>query len=368
MRLLVITKRFSLGKDMLSERYGRVRELPLALARLGHEVRGVCLSYESQKEEEIWDKGEEEVSVCWHSFSTGRSLPLGFLRYLYKCRQILREFAPDAVYAMSDTLYGIAGLFLHRVTGCPFVFELHDNFETYPSYRIPGVPLFYRLALKHSAAVTTITEELAAMVRERYRPKGEVVSIGTGIPNELFHSIPKAEARAALGLPKDARLFGTAGLLSSERGIRCLIEAHKVLEASGTPCRLVLAGRFTDLERDVPDRVIYLGELKHEQIPYFINALDVNVISMRDDQFARYCFPMKAYEIFACRSSFVCARVGAMGKLLADSPGLLYEADDVQDLVDKVRGQLESPIIYDGPVETWEEIAKKISRILERLS
>jgi teichuronic acid biosynthesis glycosyltransferase TuaC len=40
MKILVLTKRQYMGKDLLDDRFGRFRELPLELARLGHEVIG----------------------------------------------------------------------------------------------------------------------------------------------------------------------------------------------------------------------------------------------------------------------------------------------------------------------------------------
>jgi hypothetical protein len=45
MKILVLNKRQYMGKDLLDDRFGRFWELPLELARLGHEVRGLALSY-----------------------------------------------------------------------------------------------------------------------------------------------------------------------------------------------------------------------------------------------------------------------------------------------------------------------------------
>ena len=50
MRILVLTKRQYMGKDLLDDRFGRFRELPLELARLGHQVHGLCLSYRARNE------------------------------------------------------------------------------------------------------------------------------------------------------------------------------------------------------------------------------------------------------------------------------------------------------------------------------
>jgi hypothetical protein len=47
MRILVLSKRQYMNKDLIDDRYGRFRELPLALAGLGHKVTGICLSYQT---------------------------------------------------------------------------------------------------------------------------------------------------------------------------------------------------------------------------------------------------------------------------------------------------------------------------------
>ena len=50
MRILVLTKRQYMGMDLLDDRFGRFRELPLELARLGHQVHGLCLSYRARND------------------------------------------------------------------------------------------------------------------------------------------------------------------------------------------------------------------------------------------------------------------------------------------------------------------------------
>src|SRR4030095_17117421 len=55
MKILVLTKRQYMGKDLLDDRFGRFRELPLELARLDHQVHGLCLSYRARNEAQVID-------------------------------------------------------------------------------------------------------------------------------------------------------------------------------------------------------------------------------------------------------------------------------------------------------------------------
>ena len=52
-RITVLTKRQYMHKDLIDDKFGRFREIPLALSQKGHEVFGICLSYVSKKEKRI---------------------------------------------------------------------------------------------------------------------------------------------------------------------------------------------------------------------------------------------------------------------------------------------------------------------------
>ena len=57
-----------MGKDLLDDRFGRFRELPLELARLGHEVQGISLSYRPRSVGAIVDSAaSRDGQVLWHS-------------------------------------------------------------------------------------------------------------------------------------------------------------------------------------------------------------------------------------------------------------------------------------------------------------
>lgn len=145
-------------------------------------------------------------------------------------------------------------------------------------------------------------------------------------------------------------LIGMAGALDASRGIACLYRAYEQLRAGHDDLHLVLAGSREGAEA-LPDApgVIHLGELAHERVADLFSALDVAVICMRDTPFGRYAFPQKAYEIIACRTPVVAARVGALTSLLAAQDHSLYAADDVASLRACLQAQLATPEV--SPIE-----------------
>ena len=63
MKILVLTKRQYSGYDLLNHRFGRLRELPLELAGLGHVVMGIALSYRRRDEQTIKTATRREKSM-----------------------------------------------------------------------------------------------------------------------------------------------------------------------------------------------------------------------------------------------------------------------------------------------------------------
>jgi hypothetical protein len=110
--------------------------------------------------------------------------------------------------------------------------------------------------------------------------------------------------------------------------------------------------------------VIHLGELPHATIPDFFCALDVAVICMRDTAFGRYAFPQKAYEIIACHTPVVAARVGALEHLLATQANSLYEVGDSDSLRRCLSAQLAAPTPSLARPPDWAAQAVHLESVL----
>jgi len=75
LQILVLTKRQYMHKDLIDDRFGRFREIPLALAQMRHQVKGLCLSY--QEKNEGWLK---DGPVLWKSINAGALKIVGLIR------------------------------------------------------------------------------------------------------------------------------------------------------------------------------------------------------------------------------------------------------------------------------------------------
>ena len=358
MNILILTKRQYTNKDLLDDRFGRLRELPLELALKKHRVHGLCLSYIKKKEGKIRDG-----QVTWESLNAGTLKIPGLIRFTYRAFQLAQQ--ADAIWACSDSFYGIIGCMLGRRFGIPVVFDLYDNFEYFLMARLPLVRQLYRRAIRKSAAVTCVSNPLARLVRS-YGRKDRVFVLENAVRNDLFMPMDKLDCRKALGFPRDALLAGTAGALESNRGISSLLEAFDILKSKHPNLDLVLAGpRSMHIPRN--HRIYDLGILPLDKVPLVLNALDVAIICNKENDFGRYCFPQKAVEIMACNVPLIAARVGSMGERFADHPEWLFTPDDPGDLARVLENRLTNPEVEYGGVPEWSEAGKNLESVFIEL-
>lgn len=368
MNVLVLSKRQYTGKDLLDDRYGRLREIPLALAARGHRVQGVCLSYRRRDEGQRADT-VGDASVDWHSFNARRLVPLLPGNYWRMLDSIARHLQPDVVWACSDAFHIVAGRHLARRLGVPLAVDLYDNFESFAATRLPGVRLAFRTAVREAALVTCVSRPLAELVRVTPGCRGRIAVIENATDPLLFRVREQAACRAALGLPQDALLIGTAGALSASRDIGLLFDAFARLADEQPRLHLVLAGpRDAGLALPSGAHVHDLGQLPLERVALLFAALDVAVVCNRDSAFGRYCFPQKLQEILACGVPVVAAAVGAVEDVLRGEPRSLYAPGDLAGLVTALRGQLANPAACAVAVPSWRDMAARLDELLAGLS
>lgn len=352
-----------MGKDLLDDRFGRFRELPLELVRLGHEVQGIALSYSRRAEGTFTDTDDSSgSSVTWTSFN----LMNGFLpqveRYARRALQMSREFCPDVIWACSDAYHAIFGSWLARHVKSKCVIDLYDNFEAFKASQFPGVLPLFRRAVKTADGVTTFSRRLANHVARNYMRSKPMSVIENGARPDLFYPRERTECRKQLGLPQDAKIIGTAGALDSSRGIEALFEAFERLSTEFKDIHLALAGA-RDNRQTIPagPRIHDFKSLRHEDVPTFLNALDVAVVCYRHTAQGEYSFPQKAYEIIACRVPLVAAAVGSMSELLRDYPDCLYDPEDPVSLAGAIRRQLQAKTVIEMAAPSWADSAKQLS-------
>ena len=368
MKILLLTKRQYTNKDLLDDRFGRLWELPIAIARLGHEVTRVCLSYRPREEGVTTDTDpKSNACVTWHSLNLGKLIIPGLIKYFLQTNKLAKELRPDLIWACSDAFHAIFGVWLAHRLDSKCVVDLYDNFESFGATRLPGVLPLFKKAVRAADGVTCVSKPLAGLVSQNYQRNGPILVLENAIRADLFYPQDRHACRKRLGLPENAKIIGTAGALNRNRGIDALFRGFELLAAENENIHLAIAGprdRHTRLPRG--PQVHDLGILPLEKVSLLLNALDVAVICNRDSPFGRYSFPQKAYEIMACHIPLVAAAVGTMEDLLAKQPECLFEPENPESFAQAIRFQLAHPTLIDLHVPSWSEIAKRLERFLEQ--
>jgi len=356
MRILVLTKRQYMKKDLIDDQYGRFREIPRELAEKGHNVQGICLSYKPKKESTFRDG-----KVRWQSIYAGKFKFIGLFRFISEAIKLSKT--ADIIWACSDSFFGIIGYALSHRYRIPLIFDLYDNFEYYFVAKLPIVRQLYRYVIRHSEAVTCVSDPLAELVKNFYGKKDGVFNIENAIRKDLFRPLDRSVCRDILSLPQKGIFIGTAGALMQNRGIEILFDAFFKLITINPDLHLVIAGP-RDVAIPSDKRIHDLGTLPLDTVPQLFNALDVAVVCVKDDDFGKYCFPQKVVEIMACDVPLVAANVGSLKEIFADSPNWLFEPGNIDSLEMAIKNRLHDRRTDYKNAPTWNDMAKVFDSVM----
>ena len=169
MRILVLTKRQYMRKDLIDDRFGRFREIPLELAKKGHRVQGLCLSYACRDEGWIADG-----PVRWKSINAGKFKFSGLFKFVVETLKLTRNV--DVIWACSDSFYGVIGCWAGRLYGIPVVFDIYDNFGEFFVAKLPIAKQLYHWAIRRSDAVTCLSEAFGGYLEKVLPPHRSCLS------------------------------------------------------------------------------------------------------------------------------------------------------------------------------------------------
>ncbi len=359
MRILYLCKRYYMGHDVIADRYARLYEQPYQLAQLGNDVLSVCLSYRNcsiKDEIHTTKKG----SLRWIGLSSGK-YRLSLLTHPTNLLKIVREFKPDIIVGASDCLHVILGQWIAKKIGCIYAADLYDDYETFGLAKIPFVKILYRKALSKAKVISCVSQSLSSYIKDNFSKDALILTLPSTINQSIFYPRKKNEMRASFNLPVNAPVIGTAGGLSKDKGIDAVYKAFTEIVARIPDAICVFAG-ILDAKCPPPkhERIIYLGKLSHERVADFFCALDVGVVYLRDTKYGQLSFPQKAYEMAACKTPMVVARIGDMKELFSNRHNELYTPDDHKDLTLSVIKQIENPHKPDLLIESWDVQAEKL--------
>ncbi len=339
MRILVVMKRFSSGKDQIAENFGREVRLASELQRLGHQVTILCAD-QAKKERATVKLNGMKVEICPFTI-------LGMAKLFALVKRMAAE--SEVVVATSHPLLGMIAIAAAKKR--PVVYDVRDNYETYEfgSFPLLKAGIIQKLAsrlvnnyvIRKSSLVTCASNILAHAALKARKGRGPVVTIPNGIDLQLYKPLPKEECRKLIGLPINDRIITYSGGIRGA-GIDTLIRAFSIVREKDKRAMLMLigndmVGKYSGAEAASGGRIATVASMPYEALLRYLNASDVLVVSYEDNEFTKVMYtPYKLMDYMALDKPIVCTDVGEMRKVLKGHEQLICKPNDAGDMAAKI--------------------------------
>jgi glycosyltransferase involved in cell wall biosynthesis len=341
-----------MGRDLITRPYGRFYNLAYHLSELGHDVELILFSY-------FKNENEENCIGCL-KISSVSLFPNPFLA-IKKIYKKIEGSSPDWIFGFSDTYYGILAEFFASRIGKKSLIDAYDNYESYLPFAKP-LHWIWQRSIKRTNLVTCAGPSLEMLFR-MHRKKGDINILPMTADQDIFYGQPKDICRQKLGLPQDVKIIGYHGSIYENRDIETLFSAFKLIQ-NEKKVILILAGKKSKKIR-FPDYVTYLGYLSDNEVPYFINSLDVLVVTNKNTNFGNYSYPVKLYEAMSCNIPVIVSKTKSTEWVMRSYPELLTEVNDPELLANNIMKNIDTGHIGYEKSPTWKELAIQLSSDIE---
>jgi len=213
------------------------------------------------------------------------------------------------------------------LVGMPCLVEMHGTKPSTASTRY-----FF----KHTSGVVAINSIIKNRLVETFGiAPSRVLVEPDAVDEQLFAPGNKQAARAALNIAHDKQLVLYAGRILGWKGLDTFVSAAHYLSDTTFG---VVGGTAQELERLVgaplPANVVCYGERPYPEVPQWIQAADVVVVSgtRHDENSYWWTSPMKLYEYMACGATIVAAGTPALRDAVSEAEVFWYEPDDAASM------------------------------------
>lgn len=214
-----------------------------------------------------------------------------------------------------------------------------------------------RRVVRGADALLTVSEDLGRLAVSDYGAHpGRVHVVPNGCDASIFHPRDRAAARAALGVPDDARLVVYVGRLVAEKGLRELLEAARRLAPAMPNLRIALVGEgpmraeLTALAAQCGCEVVFAGAQPPDEVARWMTASDLVTLPSYSEG-----HPNVLVEALACGRGVVATPVGGIPEVVDAASGVLVPPRDADALAEGLRSGLARE--WDGAA-----LARRFSR------
>lgn len=330
-----------------------------------------------------------DESVSFHVTRVGGRpdlLPITALPVVPACAH---RFRPDVAFHAQWQTVGTSVL-ARALTGAPrrIVCAAHGRELLFnPLANLPGLDTGYdrlrRQLLARVDAFVPVSRYTAGLLEDLGVSPDRLHVVPNGTDPERFRPVDATALRRRLGLD-DRVLLLTVGRLVPRKGIDTVLHALSSLADTVPSVTYLVAGTGPDRprlerlarERGVADRVRFLGQVPHEQLPAYYSAADVFVMPSRESPPDVEGFGLVFLEANACGTPVIGARSGGIPDAIQPgTTGFLVPPDAPRALADRIARLLADS---EGAEEmgrqgrrhaveeaSWDRVAEQLHRALD---
>jgi PEP-CTERM/exosortase A-associated glycosyltransferase len=271
------------------------------------------------------------------------------------------------LHAHSPALNAIAALRVGKQLGIPVVYEIRAFWEDAAvdhgtssewglRYRLTRAMETY--AIQRASAVTTICEGLRTEILSRGIAPEKVTVIPNAVNINDFTVGVARDPKLASHLGIDDKIvLGFIGSFYAYEGLNVLLDAVPMMLAQHPKiCVLLVGGGPQDaalkqqaIALGIAEKVIFTGRVPHDQVQSYYNLVDVLVYPRLRMRLTELVTPLKPLEAMAQGRLLVASNVGGHRELIDDgTTGILFAADDANDLAKKVLNLLQATSLWEA--------------------
>lgn len=255
--------------------------------------------------------------------------------------------------AHSSILNGIAASKLAAKRGVPFMYEIRAFWEdaavdqgktTEGSLRYNLTRKLETDVIRKANHVTVICEGLRKDLIERGIPASKITIIPNGVDSTKFKPMGKDQQLIKQYALDGCKVFGFIGTFFRFEGLEILIKAIKRILIKRKDIKVFLIGGGQEEENikrlvnelGMSKHVILPGRVKHEDVNRYYSIMDAMVYPRLSRRITELVTPLKPLEAMALEKVVIGSDVGGLKELIRDRDnGLLFKAEDINDLADK---------------------------------
>ena len=247
---------------------------------------------------------------------------------------------------------GYVGMRLKQKYKKPFIVTGHG----FDVYQLPFKSVDWtrriQAMLRSCNVILTVSKKNKECLTKLEIEDQKIKILHNGFNSEIFFKMDKNKVRDELEIDKKSKVLLTIGNLEKVKGQEFLIKSLKRVseELPSIKC-YVIGGGSLELELkelvkslNLEKNVIFLGQLKHNQIGKWLNACDVFVMSSLNEG-----LPISMLEALGLGKPFVGTNVGGIPEVInSEEYGILIEPGNENELYSAIASALRAEWDYEA--------------------